>query len=77
MGLPFFYLYLSINHLGVKGKDVIEVELDYFNDKDDKRQKWTKSETDESGYFNLANHKYGKLLTAKEQDNWTLEGKLV
>ena len=53
-------------------------ELSSFANKEDKidRQKWNKSETDKDGYFNLINHKYGKLLTAKELDIWTLEGKL-
>ena len=66
---------------GFKVKDVIEVvELVSFDDKkvnDSKRQKWKKSETDENGFFNLTNPHYGKLLTAKERNKWTLEGKLV
>ena len=56
------------------------VERVSFADKkgrDVKRQKWKKSETDEDGFFNLKNPLYGKLLTAKEQNKWTLEGKLV
>ena len=56
------------------------VERVSFADKkgrDVKRQKWKKSETDEDGFFNLKNPLYGKLLTAKEQNKLTLEGKLV
>ena len=53
------------------------VSFDDKKGKDDKRQKWKKSETDENGFFNLTNPHYGKLLTAKERNKWTLEGKLV
>ena len=53
------------------------VSFDDKMGKDDKRQKWKKSETDENGFFNLTNPHYGKLLTAKEKNKWTLEGKLV
>ena len=40
-------------------------------------QKWKKSDIDDNEYFTLTNPRYGKLLTAKEQDKWTLEGTVV
>ena len=52
------------------------VELHSKKNRDKKTQKWTKSDNDEDGYFTLTNPHFSKLLTAKKQDKWTLEGML-
>ena len=52
------------------------VELHSKKDRDTETQKWTKSDNDEDGYFTLTNPHFSKLLTAKKQDKWTLEGML-
>ena len=64
--------------MSVKSKEegIHKVELDSKSYVDTKTQNWTKSDNDEDGYFTLTNPHYGKLLTAKKRDKWTLEGTL-
>ena len=64
--------------MSVKSKEegIHKVELDSKSYVDTKTQNWTKSDNDEDGYFTLTNPHYGKLLTAKKRDQWTLEGTL-
>ena len=64
--------------MSVKSKgdsQIVKLELEYKKDKD--LQRWTKSDIDDNEYFTLTNPRYGKLLTAKEQDKLTLEGTVV
>ena len=55
--------------------DIQVVDLEKKGKEDS--QKWKKSDIDDNEYFTLTNPRYGKLLTAKEQDKWTLEGTVV
>ena len=54
--------------------DTPVVKLDWENKENRDSQKWKKSDIDDNEYFTLTNPQSGKLLTAKEQDKWTLEG---